>query len=58
LAVQKIQGPPADALEAETMTGLKLSTVQKKFNQNSEKTTTVGGTINPRTVKGKDVRTN
>lgn len=58
LAIQKREGPAPDALESETMTGLKMSTVQKKFNQNMEKTMTMAGSIQPRTVKGKDVRTN
>ena len=58
LAIQKMQGPAPDALEAETMTGLKVGTVQKKFQQNMEKTMTMSGSIQPRTVKGKDVRTN
>ena len=40
------------------MTGLKVGTVQKKFQQNMEKTMTMSGSIQPRTVKGKDVRTN
>ena len=31
LAIQKREGPPPDALEAETMTGLKQSTVNRKF---------------------------
>lgn len=58
LAIQKREGPAPDALESETMTGLKMSNVQKKFNQNMEKTMTMAGSIQPRTVKGKDVRTN
>lgn len=58
LAIQKMQGPAPDALEAETMTGLKIGTVQKKFQQNMEKSMTMSGSIQPRTVKGKDVRTN
>ena len=57
LAIQKREGPPADALEEQTMTGLKLGTVQKKMQQNFEKTMTLGGSIKPRTVGGKDMRT-
>ena len=57
LAIQKMQGPAPDALEAETMTGLKVGTVQKKFQQNMEKTMAQSGSIQPKTVKGKDIRT-
>ena len=39
------------------MTGLKLGTVQKKINQNFEKTMGLAGTIDPKTVGGKDIRT-
>ena len=38
LAIQKREGPPPDALEAQTMTGLKASTVQRKLAQSMEKT--------------------
>lgn len=31
LAIQKREGPPPDALEQETITGLKLSTVNRKL---------------------------
>ena len=40
------------------MTGLKASTVQKKFQSNMEKTMNLAGSIPARTVKGKDIRTN
>jgi len=39
------------------MTGLKASTVQKKFQQNFEKTMSLATKIQPRTVGGKDMRT-
>ena len=57
LAIQKREGPPPDALEAQTMTGLKASTVQRKLAQSIEKTMSLAGSIQPRTVNGKDVRT-
>lgn len=57
MAIQKREGPPPDALESQTMTGLKASTVQKKLQSNFEKTMNLAGTIQPRTVAGKDMRT-
>ena len=57
LAIQKREGPPPDAMEAETMTGLKASTVQKTLLRKNEKTHSLAGTIQARTVNGKDVRT-
>ena len=57
LAIQKREGPPADALEAQTVTGLKASTVQKRLAANLEQTNNLAGTIQPRTVNGKDIRT-
>ena len=44
-------------MEAETMTDLKASTVQKTLLRKNEKTHSLAGTIQPRTVNGKDVRT-
>ena len=58
LAIQKREGPPPDALEAQTMTGLKASTVQKKMRENFERTNAMAGSIKPRTIGGKDMRTN
>ena len=57
LAIQKREGPPPDATEEQTMTGLKASTVQKTLLRKNEKTHSLAGTIQPRTVNGKDVRT-
>ena len=39
------------------MTGLPLGTLQKKMRQNMEKTVSLAGSIEPRKVNGKDVRT-
>ncbi len=39
------------------MTGLKQGTVNKKLQQTYEKTVNLAGTIPPKTVGGKDVRT-
>ena len=58
LAIQRREGPPPDELEAQTMTGLKAGTVQRKFAQNLEMTNHMAGTIKPRTSKGNDIRTN
>ena len=57
LAIQKREGPPPDELEMQTMTGLKLGTVQKKLAAKNETTQNLAGSIKPRTVKGKDIRT-
>jgi len=45
MAIQKREGPPPDALESQTMTGLKASTVQKKLQSNFDKTMNLAGTI-------------
>lgn len=58
LAIMKREGPPPDHLEAQTMTGLKQSTVNRKFQANMEKTNTMSSSIKPKTFKGKDIRTN
>ena len=58
LAIMKREGPPPDSLEAQTMTGLKQSTVNRKFQANMEKTNAMSSSIKPKTFKGKDIRTN
>ena len=57
LAIQRREGPPPDELEAQTMTGLKAGTVQRKLAQKMETTNQLAGSIKPRTVNGHDMRT-
>ena len=44
-------------MEEQTMTGLKVGTLHKKMRANMEKTQALAGTIEPRKVGGKDMRT-
>ena len=57
LAIQKREGPPPDELEAQTMTGLKTSTVNRKMQRTMEKTNNLASSITPKTFKGRDIRT-
>lgn len=57
-AIQTRDGPPPDALEAKTETGLKKSLLDKVREQRKEQTNALASTIEYKTQGGKDVRSN